>query len=93
MFHRLLQKIKRRKYKDQEIAPDEIFLDSSNLPDFDRNQFEGRLEKPITRKVVMITGILFAAILPHLAGVCGICKLPMVIRTPSAVKITALDTP
>ncbi len=63
MFHRLLQKIKRRKYKDQEIAPDEIFLDSTNLPEFDRNQFEGRLEKPITRKVVVITGILFAAII------------------------------
>lgn len=40
---------KRKKYRDPEIAPDEIFLDSSNLPDFDRSQLEGKLEKPISR--------------------------------------------
>jgi len=33
-----------------EIAPDEIFLDSSNLPNFDVYQFEGRIEKPISKK-------------------------------------------
>jgi penicillin-binding protein 2 len=32
-----------------EIAPDEILLDSSNLPNFDTDSFEGRLEKPISR--------------------------------------------
>ncbi len=32
---------------DPEIAPDEIFLDVSNAPDFNRQRFEGRLEKPI----------------------------------------------
>lgn len=31
-----------------EIAPDEVFLDSENLPNFDVNQFEGRIEKPIS---------------------------------------------
>jgi len=36
---------RRRKRKDPEIAPDEIFLDASNAPDFDRERFEGRLEK------------------------------------------------
>ncbi len=41
------------------IDPDEIFLDSSNLPQFDRDQFEGRMEKPISRKVVAATGIFF----------------------------------
>lgn len=40
-----------RKKNYQEIAPDEIFLDSKNLPDFDIYQFEGRLEKPIATKV------------------------------------------
>jgi penicillin-binding protein 2 len=30
-----------------EIDPDQIFLDSSNLPEFDVHQFEGRLERPI----------------------------------------------
>jgi len=45
-----------------EIAPDEIFLDSTNLPAFDRHQFEGRLERPIARRVVFSVGMLFALI-------------------------------
>src|SRR3989344_4625306 len=40
---------KGRRYRDPEIAPDEIFLDATNLPDFDRSQMEGRLEQPISR--------------------------------------------
>ncbi len=39
----------KKSYKD--IAPDEIFMDSENLPGFDLHQFEGRLEKPISPKV------------------------------------------
>ena len=39
---------------NKEIAPDEIFLDSTNLPDFDLHQFEGRLEKPISKKSFLI---------------------------------------
>jgi penicillin-binding protein 2 len=46
----------------KEIHPDEIFIDSSNLPDFDINQFEGRLEKPISKKSLVFVGI-FCAIL------------------------------
>lgn len=37
----------RPRRRDQEIAPDEIFLDASNVPAFDRARFEGRLEKPL----------------------------------------------
>ncbi len=36
--------------KNPEIYPDEIFMDSKNIPEFDTQQFEGRLEKPISRK-------------------------------------------
>jgi penicillin-binding protein 2 len=32
-----------------ELQPDEILLDVSNLPSFDQQQFEGRLEKPISK--------------------------------------------
>jgi penicillin-binding protein 2 len=39
----------RKRVRDPEIAPDEIFLDASNTPDFDRARFEGRLEKPLAR--------------------------------------------
>ena len=49
-FKRIFKNFKiRRDYID--IDPDQIFLDSKNLPDFDIHQFEGRLEKPISRKV------------------------------------------
>src|SRR3989344_4163 len=36
------------KRRDPEIAPDEIFLDSSNSPAFGRARFGGRLEKPLS---------------------------------------------
>ena len=38
-----------RRRRSREIDPDEILIDSSNLPEFDTNQFEGRLERPISR--------------------------------------------
>ncbi|PIP87320.1 hypothetical protein COW81_00830 [Candidatus Campbellbacteria bacterium CG22_combo_CG10-13_8_21_14_all_36_13] len=38
---------RKRRYKD--IDPDEIFLDSRNAPKFDRDQLEGRLERPINK--------------------------------------------
>jgi penicillin-binding protein 2 len=45
-FWRLFKK-KKRVY---ELAPDEIFLDSANLPDFNTDRLEGRLEKPVSHK-------------------------------------------
>lgn len=45
-----------------EIEPDEIFLDSSNLPDFDQSQFEGRFEKPIRREVVLRLAAVFVLV-------------------------------
>ena len=48
----------------KEINPDEIFLDSSNLPQFDRHQFEGRLERPIARRTMcMLGGVFFLTML------------------------------
>lgn len=50
---------RRRRRRDPEIAPDEIFLDASNMPAFDRNRFEGRLEKPLSRGTFLsLTGVL-----------------------------------
>lgn len=45
--------------RTREIDPDEIFIDSSNLPDFDTNQFEGQIEQPIPRSSMQITAIIF----------------------------------
>lgn len=50
------------KYKNQEIEPDEIFLDSSNLPRFDIYQFEGRIEKPISKRSAYLTLSFFILI-------------------------------
>ena len=47
------------------VEPDEIFLDSKNLQNFDQQQFEGRIEKPITQKTVIFIGIFFFV-------VCGV---------------------
>lgn len=51
-----------------EIDPDEIFLDSRNLPDFDTDQFEGRLEHPISSSVFRIVSIVFVVIVMVLGG-------------------------
>lgn len=50
------------RHKNHEINPDEIFLDSSNLPEFNNDQFEGRMEKPIPRRNILVIGGVFALI-------------------------------
>lgn len=47
------------KYQNRDIDPDEIFLDSENLPDFDTHQFEGRIEKPISKRSLIFLGMFF----------------------------------
>ena len=58
--------MKRRIFKKQKIKnantfvePDEIFLDSKNLQNFNRQQFEGRIEKPIPKRTITFLGIFF----------------------------------
>ncbi len=46
----------------QDIAPDEIFLDSQNLPDFDIHQFEGRIEKPISKRALSLLALVFVSV-------------------------------
>ncbi len=60
--------LQRKRTQVSEIAPDEIFLDASNLPQFDRHQFEGRLEKSITRRVVSLMALVSFSILLLIAG-------------------------
>lgn len=47
----------------RDIDPDEIFLDSKNLPGFDRDQFEGRIEKPISQNAIFGVFLLFLMII------------------------------
>ena len=60
---------RRKRRQDPEIAPDEIFLDVSNAPAFDRGRFEGRLEKPLS------SGVFFS-----LFGILGLFVLVLVVR-------------
>lgn len=43
----------------KDIDPDEIFLDDKNIPDFDVQQFEGRIETPISRSTIFMLGAGF----------------------------------
>jgi penicillin-binding protein 2 len=69
---------KKRKYNNVFVEPDEIFLDATNLPKFDKQQFEGRMEKPIPKRSIMFVGgffififIAFTARLVYMQGVQG----------------------
>lgn len=50
-----------RKRRNKELAPEDIFLDSSNLPAFDQERLEGRLETPVGERAYL--GIVLAVVL------------------------------
>lgn len=52
-----------RKPKKPLVEFDEILLDASNLPSFDRRKGEGRIELPITSRSIAIVGVLFALVM------------------------------
>ncbi len=57
-FFRYIRRIGSKRGIGSEIAPDEIFLDSANLPEFNRDQFEGRLEQPIKKGALVFLWII-----------------------------------
>ena len=64
MVFKHLRKISRRNsIRNREIEPDEIFIDSTNLPEFNTDQFEGRIERPISRSSVVAIGVVFFIII------------------------------
>lgn len=44
----------RKTIKTRELHPDEILLDARNLPSFNKQQFEGQLERPIAKRPLRI---------------------------------------
>jgi len=48
-----------RDIRNANIDPDEVLLDAFNLPSFDTNQFEGRVERAIGGRVSAFVGIVF----------------------------------
>lgn len=60
----MLNKLRKRKYRDYEINPDEIFLDTINVSGLNTQQFEGVIEKPISRRtLIIISSIVFLILL------------------------------
>lgn len=49
----------RKKRVNKNIDPDEIFLDSKNLPNFNTQQFEGRIERSISKNSLIFISIFF----------------------------------
>lgn len=58
----------KKKYRDYEINPDEIFIDDVNISDLDQQQFEGVIEKPIPIRSLAILGIVILVALFVLTG-------------------------
>ncbi len=60
MFYFRRKKVCRYSKRRKDLDPDEIFVDSSNLPNFNTYQFEGRIEKPISRRSIFILSGVFS---------------------------------
>ena len=60
-----------RKKWHREIDPDEIFIDSANAGEFDRDQFEGRIERPLSRRSFIAAGVLAGVLALLLLGRAG----------------------
>lgn len=52
----------RRSIKTRELHPDEILLDARNLPSFDKQQFEGQLERPIAKRPLRILYVFMSVV-------------------------------
>ncbi len=68
-FLRKVKKSISRKYQD--INPEDIFLDSTNLPGLNHERFEGRIEQPIGDKNFFFLKLIFLVIVIFLAGKLG----------------------
>ncbi len=51
-----------RRSNNKDIDPDEIFLDDKNIPDYDVHQFEGRIDAPIGRRMIVSLSCAFIMI-------------------------------
>lgn len=46
------------RYRRVEIDPHEVLIDASNLPAYDEDQFEGRMERPISKRTLRAVGLV-----------------------------------
>jgi penicillin-binding protein 2 len=64
-----------KKKRRRSIDPDEIFLDSSNIPAYDKDQFEGRIEQPISTTSIITLGVLFVLLLLGYSVKAGVLQI------------------
>ncbi len=57
-----------KKQRHKEIDPDEILIDSTNVGAFDLDQFEGRIERPLSRRSFVAAGALMGILALLLLG-------------------------
>ena len=61
-------RVRRKARLTREINPDEILIDSSNVAEFDRDQFEGRIESPLGRRsLYMASGLMALLFVAYVA--------------------------
>ncbi|MEK7187173.1 MAG: penicillin-binding transpeptidase domain-containing protein, partial [Patescibacteria group bacterium] len=65
-FRHLKGKLKKRNYED--INPEDIFLDSANLPGYDEYALEGRLEKPVGETTFLLVRMVIVVLIFSLAA-------------------------
>jgi penicillin-binding protein 2 len=69
MYRNIFRKLKKtitRKYDD--INPEDIFIDSANLPGFEEHALEGRIEKPMGRHAFLIFKIILIVVVIMLSS-------------------------
>jgi penicillin-binding protein 2 len=65
----LLKRLKKRlQGKRREIDPEDVFIDSANLPGFERDRFQGKIEKPMGGKTFMVFKLILMFVLVVLSG-------------------------
>ncbi|MBI5470409.1 hypothetical protein HY968_03795 [Candidatus Kaiserbacteria bacterium] len=57
-----------KQYYRDPLDPDDIFLDSSNLPGHDSTRLEGRVERPVAGRALFAVGVFFALVLAIFGG-------------------------
>src|ERR1035437_7596422 len=67
-FFKRYNLFKRKKRNREEIFPEEILADARNIPHFDTDQFEGRLEKPISTISLFVLAGTVILVLTLFAG-------------------------
>ena len=59
----MLKIFKKRKFNNGEINPEDILIDASNTPNFNRQQMEGTLVTVIDKKLIIILSAIFFTII------------------------------